>query len=817
MLKNYLKIALRSLLRSKAHSAINILGLGVGIASCLLIVLFVHDELTFDTFHSKAERIYRVWAREDYGKDEQFFYTVTPFPMAPTLKDNFQEVEYSINLHSVAAIVKVGDQTFSETVNVAGESFFKIFDFEAVQGTTEQVLDEMNSVVLSERFATKYFGEMDPLNKVVSIQLGDQFEDFSVKAITENVPTNSSVQFDILISGLNNKKLFDEQTLTSAWFNILPETYVLLREGVSASGLTSKFEPVFKQILGADFEGTYEIGLQPLTGIHLDTSFPVGNAPVSNPRYSYILAGIAALILIVACINFVTLSVGRSLKRAKEVGVRKVVGAERKHLIFQFIGEALIITVVSLALGLVVSLAGLPTFNDLSGKALEMQLNGFMVLSAVMLVAVIGLFAGSYPAFILSSFRPVSVLKGSINVGSSKQALRKALVGVQLILCIFLISSTVIMRDQLNFLQNKDVGFNKEQLMIMQLNVSANPGARFAERMNVGFSQLEQFKIEVSKIPGVSAAFGASQDFGNGNWINIGYTDQQSNYRQFNLNIVDEGFIPGMKMEIIAGRNFSAENLSDKRRSIIVNEAFVKEYGWADPIGQHIPGARFPDHEVIGVVKDFNYNSLYTKVEPVVLAADIQSIASGIENINITNTAMPKLMVRLAPGNMRQTIDDVKAAWDRLTNGEEFNYSFADQAMDKQYRSDQNLSKIISIATLLAIVIGGLGLYALASLAMQNRTKEISIRKVMGATEQSLLMLLSKDYFYLIGVSLLISVPLTYYIMSGWLQSFEYKVGIGIHVFMLAGGVSLLITVLTISYQAVKTAWSQPAQTLKHE
>ncbi|HNP95520.1 MAG TPA: ABC transporter permease [Cyclobacteriaceae bacterium] len=816
MLYNYLKIAIRSLLKSKIHSAINIFGLGIGIACCVLIVLFVKDEWTFDSFHTKANRIYRVWAKEDYGKDEQFFYTVTPFPMAAALKENFEEVDLSVGVHSTEGLIRLGDDQFSEEVYLVGAHFFDIFDFEVLKGNTNGVLSTLDGLVLSERIAVKYFGDADPINKIVSIQIADRFEDFSVKAVLKNMPSNSSFQFDILISDLNNNKVYSERSL-GAWFNIVPETYVLLTEQAKASALTPKFGSVFKKIMGPDFEGTYEVGLQPLLDIHLNTDFPIGRAPVSNPRYTYILGGIAILILVVACINFVTLSVGRSLKRAKEVGVRKVVGAERKHLIFQFIGEAVIVTIVSLVVGMIVAVTGLPTFNDLSGKGLVLEISEFMVLLGLFLVLIIGLFAGSYPAFVLSSFRPVSVLKGGVNVGGSKQRLRKILVGVQLVLSVFLISSTLIMRDQLNFLQNKDLGFNKEQLMVVQLNVVSSPDARMSQRLRDGFTKLEQFKIELAKVQGMSAVFGAAQDFGHGNWINIGYTDNTSTYRQFNLNVVDEDYIPGMKMEMVAGRNFSKEIPADKRRSIIVNEAFVREYGWTDPIGQRIPGNNFGDHEVIGVVKDFNYNSLYTRVDPVVLVTDFDVIRSGVENINVSSTTVPKLMARLNPGNIANTIGEIKSVWDRITNGEEFNFSFADESMAAQYRTDQNLSKIISIATLLAIIIGSLGLYALASLAMQNRTKEISIRKVMGATEQSLLVLLSKDYVYLIGISLLVSVPLTVYIMNNWLQTFEYNVGISWQVFAIAGALSLLIAILTISNQAVRTARSQPAQTLKSE
>lgn len=815
MIANYLKIALRALLKSKVHSFINIFGLGIGIACCILIVLFVKDEWTFDTFHSKADRIYRVWAREDYGKDEVFFYTVTPFPMGPTLKDNFEEVESQVRINNIGPQVKVGENLYSESVTIGGQDFFNVFDFDVIKGATEGALLGANNVVITKRIAAKYFGEKDPINKVITIQLGEALEDFAVKAVVENTPTNSSIQFDILISDLNYPKLYSERALTSAWFSITPETYVLIRSGVDIAQLEGKMQVFMKKVLGPDFEAKYELGLQPLTDIHLNTYYPVGNAPVSNPKYAYILTAIALLILMVACINFVTLAVGRSIKRAKEVGIRKVVGAERKHIIFQFIGEAIIVTVIALFLGVLLSYFSLPLFNDLAGKKLVMVLNGFMLLVAASAILIIGFLAGSYPAFVLSRFRPISILKGNLTTGSSKQGLRKILVGVQLVLSIFLISSTLIMRSQLEFLQNKDMGFDKEQLMVIQMNVPGN--FRLTERVRKAFEKVQPFKNEMSKVSGVSAVFAASHDFGNGGWASIGFSDEGDSYRTFNLNIVDADYIPSMKMEMAAGRNFSKENTSDPRRSVIVNESLVKSYGLMDPIGKRLPGKRFGDHEIIGVVKDFNYASLYTAVEPLVMVMDVEVIASGIENISFDNNPTPKLLIRLQPTNMAATIDEIKSVWNKLTNSEEFNFTFVDQAMAAQYRNDQNLGKIISIATLLAILIGSLGLYALASLAMQNRTKEISIRKVMGATEQALLLLLSKDYFYLIMISLVVSIPLTFYMMTNWLQSFEYKVAIGWRTFAVAGLLSLVVALLAISFQAMKTARSQPATTLKEQ
>lgn len=817
MIKNYLKIAFRALWRNKAHSAINILGLSLGILCCILIVLFVNDEWTFDRFHSKADRIYRVYARENWGENQDFFNTVTPFPMGPALKDNFPEVEKQVRINNIGSQVKIGGNQFSEQVTIGGQDFFDVFDFALVQGDRSSALRSQNAIILTERMAQKYFGTEPALDKTISVQLGENFEEFTVKGISENTPTNSSIQFDLLISDLNYPRLYSERALTSAWFNITPETYVLLQEGVAAATVEAKFPSVFRTILGEeDFaQSKYAPGLQPLTTIHLDTSYPAGMSPVSDPRYSYILAGIALLILFVACINFVTISVGRSLKRAKEVGIRKVVGAERNQLIFQFIGEALIVTVISMVIGLALSVVNLPFFNDLSGKQLLFPWNGFMAGVLLVLVAVIGLIAGSYPAFVLSGFKPVSILKGNLQSSNTKLGLRKVLVGVQLVLSIFLISSTLVMKSQLDFLQNKNLGFNREQLAVIQMNIPR--GGRLGERVALGFEQAERFKTAFSKNPEILAVCASSHDFGNGAWTNIGYTDDNGTYRTFNLNIVDDEYIPALKMELVQGRNFSDSNPSDKRRSVIVNEAFAKEYGWTDAIGKRIPGKGFADHEVIGVVKDFNYTSLYTKVQPLLIVEDATIALSGSENINFDNSPLPKLMLRLRPGNMSVTMEKVKETWDQLTGGEEFSFTFVDQAIASQYRNDQNLGRIVSVATMLAILIGSLGLYGLASLSMQNRLKEVSIRKVMGATEKSLLLLLSKEYVYLIVICLALSVPVTIYLMKGWLASFEYRVDIGPGVFLIAGGISLAIAFFTISYQTLRTAWTQPAKTLKYE
>jgi putative ABC transport system permease protein len=502
MIRNYIKIAFRALVRSKVHSAINIVGLSLGIAVCILIVLFVKDELTFDTFHSKADRIYRVYASEDYGDNEKFRYATTPFAMGPALKDNIPEVESQVRLDRFRTQVKVGDVTYTEPVSIAGQDFLKVFDFELMAGTPGTVLDKQDNLIITPFYAQKYFGTADPIGKTISIQLRDTFYDFTIAAVSEKIPTNSSITFQLMISDLNLPRMYEAQQLTSSWFNINPETYVMLHEGVNVKDVEAKFPALFKTLLGEeDYNASkYTVGLQPMTSIHLDVEAPGGDAPVSDPKYSVILGAIALLILVVACINFVTLSIGRSLKRAKEVGIRKVVGAARQQLIFQFIGEAILIAGISMLIGVLTAVLSLPTFNNLSGKELMFPVDGFIIAVIGSLLLIIGLISGSYPAFVLSAFRPVAVLKGGIGTGTSKQNIRKVLVGVQLVLSVFLITCTLIMRNQLQFLQDKNLGYNEEQMVVVPMNLPRGP--RMSELAQRGFEKTEQFKLVLGGKPG---------------------------------------------------------------------------------------------------------------------------------------------------------------------------------------------------------------------------------------------------------------------------------------------------------------------------
>jgi putative ABC transport system permease protein len=815
MLTNYIKIAFRNIWKAKLHSFITFAGLSTGIACCLLIILFVKDEWTFDDFHSKADRIYRGWTYENYGENETFFNTVTPYPLGPALKDNYSEVEEYVRINNLNLEIKVGEDSFNEQITVAGQPFFDLFDFEALYGKPDLALDDKNAAIITQKTAQKLFGLDNPIGENIAMDIGDGQRLFTVKSVVENMPTNTSISFDIMISDLNNDVMVGERAM-NGWYNVNPETYFLLTETANAEDIIAKTPALLKNALGEDYvEGQYQIGLQPLLDIHLNNEMPVGIAPVSDPKYAYILVAIAGLILLLGCINFVTLSVSKSINRAREVGVRKVVGARKNQLMVQFLSEAVVTAFISIGIGMLLAKISLNLFNELSGKQLLFEFDAVMALSVVLLLVVIGIISGSYPALLLSGLKPVSILKGSKSNAGNKQGLRKALVATQFVLTIFLISTTLLMQDQLSFLQSKNLGFDKEQVIVTQLNVE--PGGGLVTRVNKGMETAQLMLNELDGKEGVITAGVANHTFGSGGWTNVGFTDTQDNYSTFDMLVADAQFIPSMKMKMVEGRAFDKNNLSDGRRAIIINQAFASAFGFDDPIGKQLPGKNFEDHEIIGVVEDFNYNSLHAEVEPLLMVMNPGIIFPGIENVGIGSNPFPKVFVRLEANKLQEGIASMKTVWDKVTNGEEFQYDFIDQTLATQYSSEQNLSKIVSIASILAIVIGCMGLFALASLNMENRTKEVSIRKVLGASQGLILTMLSKEYIMLILISMVISIPLTLYVIDQWLSSFAYRVEVGAGVFAMTGGLTLVIALITISYNAIKVSMKQPAETLKYE
>lgn len=821
MIQNYFKIAFRNLFKHKVYSFINIFGLALGIACCILIGLYVYNEWSYDEFHTESDRIYRTWVEETTGDGSRILNTATPVPLGPALEENIPEVEHITYVYQFNNLAATPDmqESLSESILVVNSDFFQIFDFKLLKGNKESVFNNPSSVVLSQETAKRFFGNADPLQKTISIRVGSEFKDFMVTGVLEEAPSNSSLDYRMIIPYENLDQLVSERGRTS-WFNIYGSTYVMFREGTDITGMNEKFGSMMRGILGEEeYNATqYTIGLQPLTDIHLNTEFPANLASVSDPVYSYILMAIAVLILVIACVNFMTLSISKSASRAKEVGIRKTIGAVRQHLMYQFWGEALIMTLLALAVGVTMAELLLPFFNDLSGTSLEVSFS----LQAIVLMAgfamLISFLAGIYPALILSGFRPADVLKGRLNISGDKSFFRQSMVVFQFALSIALIIGTVTVREQLSYVQNKNLGYQKDQVVVLESGFSNSPQTSFSEIYENSMQRKELLKNEFSRISEIenlaASSFTPVQTAG---WFRLGFADEQNRNHAFHGNIVDTDFIPALGIKIVEGRNFSDENPSDQRRALVVNKALVDYFGWDNPIGEQLPGPEFDDHEIIGVVENFHYESLHTPVEPLALAMNPSVLFSGINNMTLSNSSSPRYSIKFSTADLTGTMEKVKEVWENIAPGTPFDYTFIDQALDNQYRDEQRLSRIVTAGSLFAIIIASLGLFGLASLMVVRRTKEIGVRKVMGASSSSILMLINKEFTKLIVIAFIIAVPVSWYFMSQWLQDFAYRIDLGIGIFMAAGVSALIIAWLTVSYQSVKATMINPVESLRSE
>ena len=821
MFKNYLKIAFRNLLIHKGYSIINIFGLAVGIACCMLIGLYVNNEWSYDTFHSKSDRIYRAWAEETLENGRVILNTATPVPLQSAIRESIPEAERVTYLYRFSNLVNTKDRPngLNESIMVVNDDFFQIFDFGLTYGNAETVFKNPTSAVISNSVAHRFFDSENPVGQTLSIRMGAEFKDFMVSGVIEDPPSNSSLSYRILIPFENLDQLVSERG-RSSWFNIFGSTYVLLREDTNPDELQPKFESMMRAALGEDIysESNYTVGLQPLTDIHLNTDFPQGLATVSDPVYSYILAVIALFILLIACVNFMTLSISKSASRAKEVGIRKTMGAVRNHLMYQFWGEALLMTLLSLGIGIAFAELLLPFFNDLSGTSLELQFSLKRIPVILGFAVLVSLFSGIYPALILSGFRPVEVLKGRMNLSADKSFFRRAMVVTQFALSIALIIGTLIVKEQLNYVQNKNLGYQKEQIVVLESGFTPGPQSPIEEAIERSFQRKSIFENELRGIPEVVAisvsSFSPVQTSG---WFRLGFRDSQDRQQNYHVNVVDADFIPTLGIEIIEGRNFSEENTYDRQRAIIVNEALASYFGWENPVGKSLPGQQFEGHEIIGVVKDFHFESLHTPIKPLVLGMNPPMLFSGINNMTMSNSATPRYSLKLSTGDLPVTIASIRNRWEKIAPGIPFDYTFVDQALDSQYREEQRLSRIVTFGSALAIIIACLGLFGLASLMVIRRTKEIGVRKVLGASSRSIILLINKEFTKLVGIAFIIAAPVAWYIMKKWLQDFAYRIEPGAGIFAIVGFSVLAIAWATVSWQSVKAAMVNPVDSLRSE
>jgi putative ABC transport system permease protein len=804
MLRNYLLIAFRNLRRQPGYAIVNVFGLGVGMAACLLIGIFVWQERTYDRFHEKADRLTRVWFQEEREARMGTFVS-TPVILAPTLEATFPEVEAAVRVMVRESAVGPLERRFTERVHGVDPAFFQTFSFPLIQGDPATVLAEPGRVVLTPELAERYFPDQNPLGQALRIELLG--EEFVVSGIAEAPPVTSSIQYGLLIPFADLARTLREGSHTN-WHNVYVETYVLTREGVAREELQAKLPSLVQQVISEEYRDGYRLNLQPITAIHLDNTLPAGIEPIADPAYLRLLTLIALFVLLVAAINFVTLSLGQSTRRSREVGLRKTLGAHRSQVAAQFWGEALVLTALALGLGLGVAALFTPAFSDLAGVALAFELDARVLGLVLVLLAVVGLGAGAYPAVVLSGFRPIEALKDRLQISGDRSLLRRGLVVVQFSLAILLIIGTLFVNRQLDFLRSAPLGFEKEQVVVLPTGMGWGPADRVLERLRDALSG--HGRIEAI----TSAAFAFDEE-----WGRVGYTDAADTWRVLHLNWGEADFLETMRVELAAGRFLDPTLATDSSR-FLVNEALVRSYGWASPeaaVGQTLPSPDFAGLEIVGVVRDFHFASLHAEVEPLVYTVNPNAIFQGVSSVWFGTSYNRKLAVRIASADVPATLAALRQAWETAAPEVPFDYYFLDEAVQAQYVQEARLARIASTASMLAILIAALGLFALATLSVTRRRKEVGVRKVLGASTAELVALLSKDFLKLVAVAFVIAAPVAYLGVSRWLESFAYRIEPGLGVFAAAGVLAALIAFAAVGYHAFRAATADPVEALRSE
>jgi putative ABC transport system permease protein len=793
MIKNYLKIAFRNLWRHRVFSFINIMGLTVGMAACFLIFLYIKFELSYDSFHTKADRIYRVVS--DIKTPTEVINAGGPsWAAPPNIKDEFAEVESFVRTTGDNLLIRKGDVKFQEENALwADSSLFKIFDFKLLKGNPQTALKEPFSVVFSETSAKKYFGDKDPMGQTLLIT-GDGLP-ATVTGVMKDIPENSQIKADMVLSMTTITKQWNK-SLDSQWGNYGAKAYILLKPGTNAKNLQGKFPAFLERRNGTEMKKSQMYAtllLEPLRDVYLRSTR--NGSKTGNINNVYIFAIVAIFILLIACINFVNLTTARSAERAKEVGIRKVVGAAKTQLARQFIGESIIICLIAFMLAVLLSAIFLPSFNQLAGKTISDGIfeHGQYVFYLFLAAIGIGLLAGIYPAFVLSSFKPVIVLKGRFATGNRGILLRKGLVVAQFSISVALIIGTIVVYNQMNYMRSRDLGFSKDQMMVMDTN--GDPGK-------------EAFRQAITGIPAVKATAMSSSVPGSGNpgaYSEIENKKGELQIANLDLYYVDFDYINLFKIKMAAGRPFSKDFMTDTTQAMILNEAAVKMFGYSSP--QQAIGRRFKqwgrEGKIIGVTKDFHFRALQEPIKP--LSMRIEPGGSNLVSVNI------------AAANLPATIAAIENKWKTLIPNRPFSYFFLDEYFNKQYRGEEKFGKLFLNFAILAIFISCLGLLGLASYSTMQRTKEIGIRKVMGASVKGIINLLSKEFLTLVVLSFFIAMPVAWYFMHAWLKDFAYRTDISWWVFVLAGILALLIAITTVSFQAIKAAIANPVKSLRTE
>ncbi|MFC2156559.1 ABC transporter permease [Acidobacteriota bacterium] len=790
MIKNYLKITMRNMRRNKGSFLINTVGLAIGIACSLFIFLWVQDELSYDRFHEYSGRIHRV-AVSGLINGTELGYTLTPLILGETLALDFPEVEQSLRIYRPRSImtVKYGNQAFTESrILFVEKNFFDVFTFPMREGDPERALDSPTGMVMTQSTASKYFGSEDPIGKEISF-LGEASE---VTGVVDDVPHSSHFQFDILVP-LHSSDL----NRPVQWMNNFVITYILLKEGQSPQSVEDKFPELIKTKIGDLGEGNrWAYYLQPLNAIHLESHIDYELGENGNITYVRVFSLIGIFIIFIACINFINLTTAKASRRAKEVGIRKVSGSHRSQLIRQFLSESIFQSLIALILAIMILFILMPAYRNLVDKPIEIIqiFQPFSLLIIIGMTLLVGVFSGSYPAFLLSSFNPSTVLKGKLLKSRKKVSFRNILVILQFSLSLFLIVGTLVVYRQLEFMKDKNLGFSREQVLVIK-----NP--------KVLGDQMDTFKQDLLNEPQISSAAVTSHLPGyEKNFVGMGFSPEGLPWISLETWIGDEDTLETLKMEMKEGRFFSSDFPSDNR-AIILNETAVKDFGWKDPLGMKLKSLG-EDWTVIGVIKDMHYQSLQKQIRPMGLL----HMDSGY------NGFPPKYMsIRLKTEDVTHSISSIARSWENHSPGFPIEYSFLDDAYNNLYINEQKTSVLSVIFSLLAILIAALGLFGLASFMAVQRTKEIGIRKVLGATASGITSFLVKGFLFPVAAANIIAIPLVVYVMNGWLRDFAYHTDIHWWMFVLSAAFSIGVALITVSYQTLKAAMKNPVDSLRYE
>ncbi len=793
MFQNHLSLALRGLLRRKMLAAINIIGLSLGLACCVVIVLFIKDELSFDRFHTNAPNLARITCRPLDKLGVGHTMGIASMVQGPAFKEEIPAIRDFVRVRERDALLKIGAKTFNEKATWVDDNFFTVFTFPLLSGNPSTVLSGAYSVVLSEETAQKYFGTTNVVGKSIEIEERNSFQTYVVSGVAKNPPQNSSITFGIVLSF----STFAAKNPDPTWMTLSYPTFLLLREGADVQEITATMARVFATKAKTEMEserkhgwdGQFIWSVQPLTEMHLSTEVNIGIANAGNPLYSKVLGAIALGILLLACINFVSLSIAQSSRRAREIAIRKTIGSRRSQIIAQFLTESFLQTSIAFAVALGIAELILPMFNIVAGKHFQLvsMLDAPLLLALGLLFFVTGLAAGVYPALVVSRFEASQTLSARSPM-VRKSAVARVLIVVQFALTIFLLIGTITLSKQFSFLTTKDLGYDSSNLVAISLPEADN------------LPRQAMLKAEFAKIAGVENLtprtewwFGTNSKV-NGKEIAISYEH------------IDHDFLKTMNCRLAAGRNFSQELRGDSTDAVLVNEAYVRAAGWQDAIGKRIDffNGKARNVTVVGVVKDYHYESLQYPIRP---------------QLFIYGSELPfgKLLLRINPANKLQTLAAIENAYQRLVPLRPFNYTFLDEENRRQYSNSEHWRNMIALASAFALGISVMGLLGLTLLATEQRTKEIGIRKVLGASVGNIISLVGREFLVLVAIAFILATPLAYWSATNWLQDYAYRIELDATLALLAGSIALATAALTVGSQAWRAAEANPVQSLRSE